>query len=305
MTILQLRYFVSVATHGKISEAAKELFISQPTLTNAIQDLEEELGFLVFNRTNRGIAITKEGTRFLGYARQVLEQMSILESTFLEKKQERFVFQVSTQHYSFVVNAFVDLISELSSDDYELTLRECRTYEIIDDVKNNRSQLGVIYLNQFNELVMKKYLKENHLVFKQLFVAQPHVFISQKHPLASKEMVSLEDLEQYPFLSFEQGEHNSFYFSEEILSTVPRNKVIKVSDRATLFNLLIGVNGYTICTGIISKDLNGEDIISKRLLVDDEIRLGIIYRKDETLTSLGQHFEDLIIKHTAHIQNNI
>ena len=223
MTILQLRYFVSVATHGKISEAAKELFISQPTLTNAIQDLEEELGFLVFNRTNRGIAITKEGTRFLGYARQVLEQMSILESTFLEKKQERFVFQVSTQHYSFVVNAFVDLISELSSDDYELTLRECRTYEIIDDVKNNRSQLGVIYLNQFNELVMKKYLKENHLVFKQLFVAQPHVFISQKHPLASKETVSLEDLEQYPFLSFEQGEHNSFYFSEEILSTVPRN----------------------------------------------------------------------------------
>lgn len=302
MTILQLRYFIKIVEKGKMSEAAKELFISQPSLTSTIQELEEELGFQLLNRSNRGISITKEGTRFLGYARQVVEQMSILEATFLEKKQEKFVFQISAQHYSFVVNAFVDLVKDIHSDEYEVTLRECRTYEIIDDVKNNRSQLGVIYLNDFNQTVLKKYFKENHLEFTELFTCSPHIFISQFNPLAQKDIITLEDLQDYPFLSFEQGDYNSFYFSEEILSTIPRRKIIKVSDRATLFNLLIGLNGYTICTGIISKDLNGEDIIAKPLDVQDHICIGIITRKGEQLTYLGEKYVQFIKKHTSQIR---
>ena len=297
MTIQQLKYIVTVAEKGKINEAARTLFISQPSLTNAIHELEKELGFDIFNRTNRGIAATTRGTKFLSYARQVVEQMSLLESTFLETIPEKQHFQVSTQHYSFVVDAFVNFLKEVDYKEYDVTLRECRTAEIIEDVKNARSQLGFLYISSFNEKVIQKFIKDNHLEFKPLFEAKPHIFINKDHPLASKGLVDLSDLAEYPYLSFEQGEYNSFYFAEEILSTNIRDKVIRVSDRATLFNLLIGLNGYTISTGIISKELNGESIISRPLNVDEQIQLGYIKRKNEPNGVHADHFLELLIKH--------
>lgn len=297
MTIQQLKYIVTVAEKGKINEAARTLFISQPSLTNAIHELEKELGFDIFNRTNRGIAATTRGTKFLSYARQVVEQMSLLESTFLETVPEKQHFQVSTQHYSFVVDAFVNFLKEVDYKEYDVTLRECRTAEIIEDVKNARSQLGFLYISSFNEKVIQKFIKDNHLEFKPLFEAKPHIFINKDHPLASKGLVDLSDLAEYPYLSFEQGEYNSFYFAEEILSTNIRDKVIRVSDRATLFNLLIGLNGYTISTGIISKELNGESIISRPLNVDEQIQLGYIKRKNEPKGVHADHFLELLIKH--------
>lgn len=297
MTIQQLKYIVTVAEEGKINEAARTLFISQPSLTNAIHELEKELGFDIFNRTNRGIAATTRGTKFLSYARQVVEQMSLLESTFLETVPEKQHFQVSTQHYSFVVDAFVNFLKEVDYKEYDVTLRECRTAEIIEDVKNARSQLGFLYISSFNEKVIQKFIKDNHLEFKPLFEAKPHIFINKDHPLASKGLVDLSDLAEYPYLSFEQGEYNSFYFAEEILSTNIRDKVIRVSDRATLFNLLIGLNGYTISTGIISKELNGESIISRPLNVDEQIQLGYIKRKNEPNGVHADHFLELLIRH--------
>lgn len=302
MTVQQLKYIVTVAEKRKISEAAQELFISQPSLTNAIHDLEEEVGFLIFNRTNRGMAVTKEGNRFLAYARQVVEQMSLLENTFLERPLPKQHFQISAQHYSFAVNAFVDLLIEENYDEYDVTLRECRTAEIIEDVKNARSQLGILYLSDFNEKIIKKCLQDNHLEFFLLFQAVPHIFISKSHPLADKQLVRLEDLEEYPHLSFEQGEYNSFYFSEEILSTITRKKAIHVSDRATLFNLLIGLNGYTISTGIISEELNGENIIARRLDVDEEIHIGYILRKGEPLGTIGNRYLELLKNHVDYVR---
>ena len=296
MTIQQLKYVVAVAQKGKINEAAQALFISQPSLTNAIHELEKELGFQIFNRTNRGIAATTNGTKFLSYARQVVEQMSLLENRFLQTTPEKQHFQVSTQHYSFVVDAFVAFLKEVDYKEYDVTLRECRTAEIIEDVKNARSQIGVLYISGFNRKVMQKFIKDNRLEFTPLFEAKPHVFITRNHPLAKKKLIEIEELAQYPYLSFEQGEHNSFYFSEEILSTAVREKMIRVSDRATLFNLLIGLNGYTISTGIISKELNGESIISRRLNVDEQIQLGYISRKGEPRSMHAEHFLDLLIK---------
>lgn len=297
MTVQQLKYIVTVAEKGKISEAAQVLFISQPSLTNAVHDLEEEVGFPIFNRTNRGMAVTKEGNRFLTYARQVVEQMSLLENTFLEKPLPKQHFQISAQHYSFVVNAFVDLLVEKNYEEYDVTLRECRTAEIIEDVKNARSQFGILYLSDFNTKIIRKYLQDNHLEFVPLFQALPHVFISKIHPLAEKQVICLDDLNEYPHLSFEQGEYNSFYFSEEILSTITRKKAIHVSDRATLFNLLIGLNGYTISTGIISEDLNGENIIARRLDVDEPIHVGYIIRKGEPLGFIGNRYLELLKNH--------
>ncbi len=297
MTLQQLRYVIAVAENGSIGKAAQELFISQPSLTSAIRELEKELGFPLFNRSNRGTAATREGIRFLAYARQVCEQMELLEKAFLHEGYEKLRFQVSAQHYSFAVNAFVDLIREYPGEEYDVTLRECRTYEIIEDVKNARSALGILYLSRFNESVLSGVLSENHLHFTKLFTARPHVFLSSGHPLAGKGQVTLEDLAEYPFLSFEQGEYNSFYFAEEILSTAERRKRIRVSDRATLFNLLIGMNGYTICTGVISRELNGDSILAVPLAADEEIRVGYICRKGEPLGTLGERYLELMRRH--------
>jgi len=275
ITLQQLKYIIEIVNCGSINEAAKRLYISQPSLSSAMKELEAEMGFELFRRTSKGIALTVDGTEFLGYARQVVEQAGLLEQRYLNKKPSRQLCSISTQHYAFAVNAFVNLIRKSGADEYEFTLRETRTYEIIQDVKNLRSEIGILYLNPFNRKIIEKLLRENRLVFHPLFVAKPHIFISIQNPLAGKEYVTMEDLQEYPYLSFEQGEFNSFYFSEEILSTAYHKKNIHVSDRATLFNLLIGLNGYTISTGILSADLN-PNIVSVPLQADDSINVGWI-----------------------------
>lgn len=297
MTLQQLKYMIAAAEKGTISEAAKSLFISQPSLTNAMKDLESEINRTLFIRTNRGIVLTAEGAEFLGYARQVVEQAVLLEEKYLGEQAVRQRFSVSTQHYSFAVKAFVDLIRTYGMEEYDFTLRETRTYEIIDDVRNLRSEIGILYLNTFNEKVLQKLMKESNLVFQELFCAKPHVFISSSHLLAQKKSISLKDLEEYPYLSFEQGEYNSFYFSEEILSTLERKKNIKVSDRATLFNLLIGLNGYTICTGVISEELNGSEIVARPLKVNERMRVGTIMHRDVVLGKLGRLYLEALKLH--------
>ena len=276
MTLQQLKYIIEIVNCGSINEAAKRLYITQPSLSSAVKELETEMGIELFLRTPKGITLTSDGAEFLGYARQVVEQAGLLEQRYLNKKPSRQLCSISTQHYAFAVNAFVNLIQKSGAEEYKFTLRETRTYEIIEDVKTLRSEIGILYQNPFNRKVIEKLLRENRLDFHPLFTAKPHIFVNILNPLAKKESVTLEDLQEYPYLSFEQGEFNSFYFSEEILSTVFHKKSIHVSDRATLFNLLIGLNGYTISTGIVSADLNGDNIISVPLLVDDHIQVGWI-----------------------------
>lgn len=290
MTLQQLKYVVTVAETGTITEAANRLYISQPSLTNAIHELEKEMHITIFLRTNKGILLSREGEDFLGYARQVLEQAAILEDKYKGMNGGKKNFCVSTQHYSFAVNAFVDLIKQYGQDEYDFSLRETQTYEIIEDVAKMRSEIGILFLNNFNETVLTKILKSNDLTFHELFVAKPHVFISRKHPLAGNLVITNEELEDYPYLSFEQGEHNSFYFSEEIFSESERKKNIRVRDRATLFNLLIGLNGYTVCSGVIDKKLNGKDIIAVPLADESDMRIGYIMHKKGMLSRLGDTY---------------
>ena len=290
MTLQQLKYIITVAETGTITEAANRLYITQPSLTNAIHELEKEMHIVIFNRTNKGITLSREGEDFLGYARQVLEQAAILEDKYKNGDGGKKQFCVSTQHYSFAVNAFVDLIKEYGQDAYDFSLRETQTYEIIEDVARMRSEIGILFLNDFNEAVLQKLLKSQDLEFHLLFVAKPHVFISRRHPLASKEVITNEELQQYPYLSFEQREHNSFYFSEEIFSAFERKKNIRVRDRATLFNLLIGLNGYTVCSGVIDRKLNGKDIIAVPLADESEMRIGYITHRKGRLSRLGSSY---------------
>lgn len=297
MTLQQLKYAVTAADKGTMSEAANSLFIAQPSLTNSIKELEKELGITIFHRTNKGIIISNEGNEFLGYARQVLQQMNMLEEKYIDNGNHKQIFSVSTQHYSFAVSAFVNLIRTFGNKNYDFTLRETETYEIIEDVSNFRSEVGILYLSDENESVISRIIEKNGLKFDELFTARPHVFISSHHPLSCREVILPDELKGYPFLSFEQGNHNSFYFSEEITGGVEHDMTIKVSDRATLFNLLVGLDGYTICTGVISTELNGENIISKPLMIDEHMRVGTVTRKGINLTKLGESYIDFLRSH--------
>lgn len=297
MKLQQLRYVVKVAECGSITEASRRLFVSQPSITASIRDLENEMGVHIFERTNKGVIVSEEGETFLGYARQVLDQADLLEGKYKGTSEQVPHFSVSCQHYSFAVNAFVDVIREFDAARYDFTLREEQTHEIIEDVAHMKSELGILYLSEHNREVIERMLAANELVFEGLFCAAPHVFVCADHPLADHASVTLEDLEAYPFLSYEQGSYNSFYYSEELTSTFERRKNIRVRDRATLFNLVMGLNGYTVCSGVISHELNGPGIISIPLDVDEYMEIGIITRKNTTLTRYGQAYIDAIRQH--------
>lgn len=290
MRIQQLHYIIKIVETGSMNEAAKQLYITQPSLSNAVRDLEREMGIDIFIRNPKGITLTKDGVEFLSYARQVVEQTSLLEERYKNPTANREHFSVSSQHYAFVVNAFVSLLKGTDMSRYELFLRETRTWEIIDDVKNFRSEIGVLFLNNYNRDVLTKMFDDNRLRSTPLFTAHPHIFVSKTHPLATKDLVSLDDLKDFPYFSYDQGIHNSFYFAEEILAQVPHNKSIVVSDRATLFNLLIGLDGYTIATGILNSNLNGDNIVSIPLDVDDQIELVYIQHQKANLSKMGEKF---------------
>ena len=299
MTLQQLKYVVCVAEVGNITQAAEKLFISQPSLTNAIKNLEEEMNITIFNRTSKGVTLSPDGNIFISYARQVLDEARLLISKYDDNKERKPIFSVSCQHYSFAVNAFIDVINEFDANEYNFTLRETQTYEIITDVEQMISEIGILYMSSKNEEVISKILKQKDIIFEPLFIAKPHVFISNSHPLKEKEILTLDDLADYPYLSFEQGEYNSFYYSEEILSTLDRKKNIKVRDRATLFNLVIGLNGYTVSSGVISKELNGENIIAKQLKMDEYMKIGTIKLKNRNLSPYGISFMKALKNHIS------
>jgi DNA-binding transcriptional LysR family regulator len=289
LTLQQLRYFIEVAAEGSISAAADLLYVAQPTMSAAMKDLEARVGRALLLRSARGVTLTADGAEFLGYARQVVEQFALLEQRYLGRPPTRRLLGVSTQHYSFAVDAFVRMVKAAEVAEYEFSLRESRTWDIIEDVRTLRSEIGILYRNDFNRKIINKLLRESGLAFNPLFLAEPHIFISRNNPLALKERATLADLAGLPRLTFDQGANNSFYFAEEILSTLSSKQEIRVSDRATIFNLMIGLHGYTISTGIISGQLDPE-IVAIPLDVDERIEIGWIGHAVIPLTDQAQRY---------------
>lgn len=300
MTLQQLKYVIIVAEKGSITEAAKDLYLSQPSLSGAIKEVEKAAKITIFNRCRAGVALTKEGMEFLGYARQVVQQMELLESKYISNQPPKQRFCVSTQHYTFAANAFVELVQQFGQERFEFILNETQTHQIIEDVRNRFSDLGILYLSKSNENVLKKIFEENNLNFFELFSAVPHVFLKKEHPLADSEKVTLEDLKPFPRLSFVQGNYESSNFSEELFSNEAAEKSIKVSDRAAIVNLMIGLNGYTISSGIFPKYLHGDTIISIPLDEDEVMQIGYILNKDKELSDLGMIYVDALKQY----QNN-
>lgn len=290
MTLQQLKYMIAIAECGSITSAAAKLMIAQPSLSKSVSELEKEMGITIFYRNNRGIYLSEDGTKFLAYARQVVEQADLLKQQFKQKEAARRVFAVSAQHYSFVVSAFVALVKEYGNNKYQFTLRETKTHDIIEDVRTYRSELGILFLSNFNREIILRMIRGADLKFTSLFKAKPHVFVSRKNPLAQKTEVTLEDLQAFPRLTYEQGLNNSFYFSEELHSTAESPKSIVVTDRASLFNLLIGLNGYTISSGILSSALNGTEIVSIPLLSDETMEIGYIEPANRVMNQVSERY---------------
>ena len=295
MTLLQLNYVVAVSETGSFNRAAEKLYVAQPSITSAVKELEKELGIVIFNRTGRGATLTAEGLAFLPYAKQVCAQAQNLLDAYGKSGARRQQFAVSTQHYSFAVKAFVELARTVDVAQYEFAIRETRTRDVIDDVASLRSEIGILYLSDFNRRAMMKLLSVAGLDFHPLIECSAFVYLWRGHPLAGRKSISFEDLAPYPCLSFEQGDDSSFYYAEEILSTNDYPRSIKTTDRATSLNLMTGLNGYTLCSGIICEELNGSDYIAVPYEADSNnpnsvMEVGYVVKNNAILSAMGERY---------------
>ena len=295
MTLTQLNYLITIAETKSLNKAAEQLYVSQPSLTSAMKELEKELGITLFYRSGRGVTLTNDGTEFLLYAKQIYSQYESVLEKYGKGGARKKKFGVSAQHYSFAVKAFVDMAREADLTKYEFALRETKTAEVISDVCTMRSEIGVLYLCDFNRSAMEKLLKSSGLEFHHLLDCQAYVYLSKRHPLSGEPSICFAQLEDYPCLSFEQGDNSSFYFAEEILSTNEYARMIKANDRATMLNLMVGLNGYTLCSGIICEELNGNEFVAVPFQDDGQNRnsvmeIGYITRKNTIMSSLGERY---------------
>ncbi len=300
MTLQQLKYAMTIADCGSMNEAAKQLFLSQPSLSETIKELEQEIGLQIFLRSNRGIIITPEGEEFLGYARQVTEQFGLLQSRYIEK-QTKEKFSVSMQHYTFAVKAFVETVKKAGIDSYEFAANETTTYDVMENVRNFKSEIGVLYLNEFNEKVLTKIIHEKGLEFIELFVCDTYVYLWSGHPLAKRKAIAMQELDAYPCLSFDQGKNHSLYLAEEMKSTYEYKRLIKASDRATLLNFMKGLNAYTLCSGIICEELNGSEYIAVPLVESEKMRIGYVKRKGANISHIGELYIEELKKYKEKI----
>lgn len=292
MTLQQLHYAITIAETGSLSRAAEILYVSQPTLTVAVRELEKELGIVIFNRSGKGTTLTNDGTEFLLHARQLYQQYDSLLEKYGKNENLKKKFGLSTQHYSFAVKAFVSMVQKFDISEFEFAVRETKTREVIDDVKTLRSEIGIIYINDFNRKAILKVLKSNDIEFHKLIECGVYVYMWKGHPLAKRESITFEELKEYPCLSFEQGDGSSFYFAEEMMSTKTYEKIIKANDRATMLNLMVGLNGYTLCSGIICEELNGTDYraVPLRGAEEEKMEIGYIVRKNMIMSKVGEMY---------------
>ena len=293
MTIQQLRYAVTISEVGSLNKASEILYVAQPSLTSAMQELEKELDVTIFSRSGRGVTLTNDGTEFIRHARQVLQQYDGLLERFGKSGARKKHFGVSSQHYSFAVKSFVELVKRFGMDEYEFAIRETRTRDVIDDVFSGKSEIGILYLSDFNRKPLEKLMRSNQLEFHPLTQCEAYVYLWKGHPLAQKPSIRFEDLADYPCLAFEQGAGGSFYYAEEILSTAEYPRIIRATDRATMLNLMVGLNGYTLCSGVICEELNGADYVAVPFSAEDDavgsrMEIGYVVRKNVILSTLAE-----------------
>ena len=309
MTIQQLNYVITISEKGSLNKAAEVLYVTQPSLTSAVRELEKELGITLFNRGGKGVTLTNDGAEFIQYARQVVNQYDRLLEKYGKGGNLRKKFGISCQHYSFAVKSFVEMVKHFDTDEYEFAIRESKTRDVIEDVTTGKSEVGILYLSDFNRKAIGKFLKSSQLEFHPLIKCEPYVYLWKGHPLAKQKSIRLEELRDYPCLSFEQGPSGAFYFAEEILSTYDYIRTIKATDRATMLNLMVGLNGYTLCSGIICEELNGSDYVAVAFEDKEEevaagrMEIGYIVKQNMILSQMAEMYIAELEKYLQSIKN--
>ena len=308
MTIQQLNYVITITEMGSFNKASEVLYVSQPSLTGAVQELEKELGIQIFNRTRKGVTLTNDGLEFINHARQLYQQYEIILDKYGKGGTVKKKFGISTQHYSFAVKSFVEMVKNFNTAEYEFAIRETKTREVIEDVSSSKSEIGILYLSDFNRKIIEKLLKSNNLEFHKLIDCKTYVYLWKQHPLAKLPSIHLDQLTEYPCLLFEQGDNGSFYFAEEIYSTNEYPRIIKANDRASMLNLMVGLNGYTLCSGIICEELNGSDYAAIPLEEDGNaengnMEIGYIVKKDMLLSAMGELYVQEITRYLGETIN--
>ena len=309
MTIQQLNYVITISEKGSLNKAAEVLYVTQPSLTSAVRELEKELGITLFNRGGKGVTLTNDGAEFIQYARQVVNQYDRLLEKYGKGGNLRKKFGISCQHYSFAVKSFVEMVKHFDTDEYEFAIRESKTRDVIEDVTTGKSEIGILYLSDFNRKAIGKFLKSNQLEFHPLIKCEPYVYLWKGHPLAGKKSIRLEELRDYPCLSFEQGPSGAFYFAEEILSTYDYIRTIKATDRASMLNLMVGLNGYTVCSGIICEELNGSDYVAVAIEDEEEevaagrMEIGYIVKENMILSQLAEKYIAELQRYLSGVKN--
>ncbi len=302
MTLTQLYHIITIAETNSMNKAAERLYVSQPSLTSSVKELEKELGITLFYRSGRGVTLTNDGAEFLLYAKQIYSQYENVLEKYGKGGPYKKKFGVSAQHYSFAVKAFVDMVKGSDMSEYEFAIRETKTAEVISDVSVMKSEIGVLFLCDFNRRSMEKLLRSAGLEFHHLIGCQAYVYLWKDHPLAKERSISFGQLEGYPCLSFEQGENSSFYLAEEILATNEYAQVIKANDRATMLDLMVGLQGYTLCSGIICAELNGSDFVAVPFEDDEKnpnsvMEIGYITKKNVLLSQMGERYVEALRKY--------
>lgn len=298
MTILQLKYIIAIDEECSMRRAADRLYVSQPGLSSAVRDLENELGVQIFERVHNGVVTTPAGASFIAYARSAVEQFEKVEEKYLNASGHKPTFSVSMQHYTIAVNAFIDTVKEFDLEEYQYYIRETQTSEVIEDVKTLKSEVGVIALSDFNKNTFKKIFADASLEFHELFTRNTYLYLSSQHPLADREVISLDELEDYPCMVFDQGDNTSFYYREEALATYDYKKIISTNERATSIELMLGLNGYAVGAAMLGDSLNSNEIKAIKLKEEENLTFGYIVRKGTQLSEMAQVFVDKLSENT-------
>ncbi len=290
MTLNQLLYVVEVSRTKSINASARALFVSQSCISAAVKELEEEFGITIFSRSNRGITTTKEGEIFIRYANHILQQCKVLEEKYKGTGKHKQQFCVSMHHSTFAAKAFAELVKEFGLDDYEYSIYETKTKNVLDSVSCARSELGILYISSFNSGYYEKAFKEQNLKFTGIAEYDVYAYIGKQHPLADKKEIELSDLEEYPCLIFDQNENSSFYFYEEMVSACEYKNIIRTSDRATTIDLLQELDAYAVGIGTVGGEKTVNGIRTVKIHTSEKIKVGYLLRKDSRLTEAGKRF---------------
>ena len=291
MTIQQLKYAITISEVGSLNRASEVLYVSQPSLSSAVRSLEEDLGITIFSRGGKGVALTNDGAEFIRYARQVVAQYERLLDKYGQGGTLKKKFGISTQHYSFAVKSFVEMVKQFDTQEYEFAIRETTTRDVIEDVSTAKSEIGILYLSDFNRKAIERILRKGH-------------------PLAGEKSIRPEQLAEYPCLTFEQGGSESFYFNEETLANAENLRIIKATDRASMLNLMVGLNGYTVCSGIICEELNGSDYVAVPFRGGEEtagsrMEIGYIIKQNMIMSNMAQLYIEELKRYLGTIPANI